>query len=95
VTSPIIIYQGTNDTTVPRIATNTLVASAQQKETIFNMLLMMEMTKWIIPHRLCENIDDIVKMSKLCMPNHNALSQIAHVYHMSHFYLKLSKVHSV
>ena len=33
VTSPITIYQGSNDTTVPRIATNTLVGSAQQKGT--------------------------------------------------------------
>ncbi|WP_336171970.1 alpha/beta hydrolase [Acinetobacter ursingii] len=34
VTSPITIYQGSNDTTVPRIATNTLVDSAQQKGTV-------------------------------------------------------------
>ena len=38
VTSPITIYQGSNDTTVPRIATNTLVGSAQQKGTVIQYI---------------------------------------------------------
>ncbi|MBJ9986850.1 alpha/beta fold hydrolase [Acinetobacter sp. S40] len=34
VTTPVTIYQGSYDTTVPRIATNTLVGSAQEKGTV-------------------------------------------------------------
>ncbi len=62
VTSPITIYQGSNDTTVPRIATNTLVGSAQEKGTVIQYITDDDNpVKWDHGTAYVSNIPNIVQ----------------------------------
>lgn len=68
-TAPIIIYQGTNDTTVPRAITNILYAGASQAgNNIRYVTDDSETTKWTHTTSFSENIDDIVDDVKTLMP---------------------------
>ncbi|ENX33848.1 hypothetical protein F889_02512 [Acinetobacter colistiniresistens] len=72
VSTPIIIYQGTNDTTVPRLATNTLVNSAQQKGTSIQYITDDgNAVKWDHNTAYGANIGNIVDDVKAAMPANN------------------------
>ncbi|USA47935.1 lipase family protein [Acinetobacter sp. C26M] len=72
VTTPIIIYQGTNDATVPRLATNTLVNSAQQQGTSIQYITDDNSpVKWDHGTAYEANIINIVNDVKTAMPVNN------------------------
>ncbi|MCH7336741.1 alpha/beta fold hydrolase [Acinetobacter sp. NIPH 2699] len=61
ISTPITIYQGTNDTTVPRFATNILVNSAQQKGTPIQYITDdSSLVKWDHGTAYVLNIENIV-----------------------------------
>ncbi|ENW91805.1 MULTISPECIES: alpha/beta fold hydrolase [Acinetobacter] len=72
VNTPIIIYQGTNDATVPRLATNTLVSSAQQKGSSIQYITDdSNPVKWDHTTAYESNIVNIVNDVKATMPANN------------------------
>ncbi|MGE8645750.1 alpha/beta fold hydrolase [Acinetobacter vivianii] len=72
VSTPIIIYQGTNDATVPRLATNVLVNSAQQKGTSIQYITDdNNPVKWNHGTAYDLNISNIVGDVKAAMPANN------------------------